>query len=230
MTRAELDNAILYIITAAIFVAMMFGSCTAEAQILGPQGERLTPHLVLARLCAHESSMPVGMDDDGDHVVDRWAHIRNHAAEWGGDCYLIHQVLLRGAQRMLDGGSRLSPDQAYVRFAVDYSRQRLVVPYEHDGNRWAAYLMPGPQAPQFWPRSAAWSAARWHWVWELTGQIASMTIDELTSPEAPVQCEEAVHDWGGRMDSQWSEEHGREAVVCSGMYLANTAYQRPWLR
>lgn len=228
MTRADLDNMILYGITTAIAFAMTVGSCsTAHAQILGPQGERLTPHLVLARLCAHESSMPVGMDDDGDRVVDRWVHIRNRGAEWGGDCYLIHQVLLRGAHRMIEAGSSLAEDQAYVQFAISYSRQRIIEPPEHDTNRWAAYLMPGPQAPRFWPTGARWSSVRWRWVWDLTGAIAQMTLEDLES--APLHCEDAVHDWGGRMDGAWAASHGRVTVQCDGMYLANTAYQRPAL-
>jgi len=231
MTKADLDNTVLGLITLLIAAAMFFGSCsTANAQgstTTGPQGERLTPHLILARLCAHEASLPWGYDSDSDGEIDQWVHQRDHRTPWGDDCWLIHEVLLRGVARLREGGSTLPDDALYVQYAIAYSAGRLLEPREGDTNRWAVYLMPGPTRPQFWG-TGRWFVAGWHFVWELTGEIVALSLDELEAA-APFQCDGPVHDWGGRQDGAWSAAHGRVAVHCEGARLANTPYRRPWL-
>jgi hypothetical protein len=222
MTRADLDNAILYIIAAAIAGAMMFGSCEAHAQTLptGPSGERLTPHLILARLCTHEASMPLSIDG-------RYVQHRNHEALWGDDCYGIHVVLLRGAQRMRDANPRLTRAQSYVLFAIAYSHDRLLHPPEHDLNRWAMYLSPGTHQPSYW--RGPWNPDAWHYVWLLTGGIVNMGLEDFEGPDALWTCEEPVHDWGGRIDHGHARAIGLIEVACDGN-LANTFYARPGLR
>lgn len=222
MKKEMLDEIVLYAIAIAIAAAMTFGSCSANAQTLptGPSGERLTPHLILARLCTHEASMPIDIDG-------RYVQHRDHDALWGDDCYGIHAVILRGAQRMRDANPRLTRAQSYVLFAIAYSHDRLLHPPERDLNRWAMYLMPGATRPQHW--RGAWNPETWRYVWLLVGGIVRMTEDDFEGEDAIWTCEEPVHDWGGRMDHNHARSVGLIEVACDGN-LANTFYARPSLR
>lgn len=228
MRTKDIDGILLGTITVIIAASLSLRACTAEAQDTGPRGERLTRHLVLARLCLHEASMPLGVDENGDGTVDRY--VRRHRPEvtWGDDCWLIHQVLLRGAQRLIESGVHLSEEQAYVSYAISYSAGRLLEPRQGDANAWAVYIVPGSERPEHWPRMR-WSADAWMYVWLLTGGIVRTTLEDFDGPLALWRCEEPVHDWAGAMDGSWARSHGRVAVECDGD-TANTAYVRPHLR
>ena len=61
--------------------------------------ERETMQLALARICAHEASLPVHdeNDADGDGDSSEWVRRQAPMVAYGADCAAIHQVLLRGA-------------------------------------------------------------------------------------------------------------------------------------
>jgi len=215
------------LIAMSVVAFLLLFSSECEAQLRGPQGEVLTRQLVLARLCAHEASMPWGWDQNHDGVVDLWTLQRDHRTQWGDDCLLIHHVILRGVERMRAHGSELDDEQAYIQFAIDYSHGRLLEPREGDTNRWAVYLMPGPRRPEGWTHGR-WSAAGWRYAWDLVGGVVEMTLEQVADT---MQCDGPVHDWGGRSDGAWASAHGRVIVHCrEGLHMLNTPYRRPWLR
>lgn len=226
-----LDDWILYT-SAAILALAMLGS-SAEG-CLGPPTRalsqsipRLAPRLVLARMCAHEASLPVGLDEDGDGEIDRWVTHRDHEQTWGDDCYLIHAVLLRGAERMRAQHPRMRLAEAYERYAILYSHGRFLRPPVADGNRWAFDLHPDGHEPAGW-HGMPWASARAAWLhaYEHAGEVSSLGLDEL---DARWHCDEPVTDWGGRMDHSHAQVIGLVPVRCDG-YLVNTAYVRPGLR
>ena len=227
MKKTELDNMMLYVIAALIACSMMMNACSASAQPPGPSGERLTPHLMLARMCAHEASLPFGQDDDGDGTVDRWTRQRDHSITWGDDCYGIHLVLLRGAARFRAGAPSLSEEQAYVLFAIAYSHNRMLHPPAYDGNAWAMYLMPGRERPARW--RGPWSARSWHVAWTLTGFILQLREADYEGPTALWTCDGTITDWGGTMDHNHARRAGHVEVHCDGQ-AANTWYVRAGLR
>jgi hypothetical protein len=227
MRKTDIDNGLLYIVTALIACAMFLSTCSAHAQPPGPSGERLTPHLMLARMCAHEASLPFGRDDDGDGTVDRWTRQRDHDVTWGDDCFGIHLVLLRGATRYRESMPSLSESQAYVLFAIAYSHGRMLSPPAYDGNAWAMYLMPGRERPARW--RGPWSAAAWHYAWNFTGGIVRLTEADYAGPTALWTCQGTITDWGGTMDSRYAQSIGHTEVQCDGD-AANTWYVRAGLR
>jgi hypothetical protein len=234
-----LDNLFLGLMVLLAAIAMSFSGChpvgsapaaaqdDARARTRDPVPP--SPHLVLARMCAHEASLPVWVVDE-ESGEGRWALHRNHDVSWGDDCYLIHQVLLRGAERMLEASPRRSFSSRYFAFAVAYSHQRFLVPLPTDGNRWAMDLHPDGHEPQGW-HGVAWGHARpaWRFAWELTGGIARMTLEDFEGPGALWTCSEAITDWGGRMDSEHARTVGLIQIACDGVTV-NTPYVRPGLR
>lgn len=226
----KLDNLVLGIVT--LFVAFsFFVSCSAHAQRRRAPRHVDPAHLVLARLCAHEASLPLEMDDDEDGDIDRWVTQRDHAITWGDDCWLIHQVLLRGATRMQETNPRSSISSLYVAYAIAYSHDRLLAPPPTDGNRWAVDLHPDGHEPRGWHGGVSWSRARprWRYVWDYTGFIVRMTLADFEGPTALWTCDEAITDWGGRMDHAHAESIGLIEVACDG-HTVNTPYVRPGLR
>lgn len=231
MRKSEIDNIALYTIATLVAFSMMLSTCTADAQYAlptGPSGERLTPHLMLARMCAHEASLPFGRDDDGDGEIDRWTRQRDHDVTWGDDCYGIHLVLMRGAARYRESMPTLSESASYVLFAIAYSHDRMLHPPAYDGNAWAMYLMPGmTHQPPRW--RGPWSTRSWHHAWDLTGFIMRLTIADYEGPLALWRCESTITDWGGDCDSHYAQSVGHVEVQCDGN-AANTWYVRRGLQ
>ncbi len=189
------------------------------------------PHLVLARMCAHEASLPFGRDIDHDGIVDQWTQQRDHDVAWGDDCWLIHHVLLRGAERMRESAPQMSFRARYFRFAVEYSHGRFLAPLPQDTNRWAMDLHPDGHEPMGWHGTVHWSHMRqsWEYAWAYTHLISRMTLDDLQGPTALWTCAEPITDWGGRMDHAHADSVGLIEVACDGASV-NTSYVRPGLR
>ncbi len=216
--------------------------------------ERETMQLVLARICAHEASLPErdGDDADGDGDATEWVRRRSPRSPYGTDCAAIHEVLLRGAFHMEDlrrerasrDGRRtvpLSDENAYIRFAHLYST-RVFVAVETDTNRWAADLRSDGSEPVGWRRDhdvctngvcrivhgPSWARMgrdAWLFVYELAGELVTRTLDDVENWSA---CESAIDDWGGRMDHEHAAAIGLIPVVCGADgATANTFYARP---
>jgi len=215
ITRTE----IVALIIAAVLAALSF--------FVAPSAHAQDPHVVLARMCAHETSLPVWVEDENGA---RWALHRDSTVAWGDDCFLIHQVLLHGAARMRETSPRMSFSARYLAYAIAYSHGRFLVPGTHDGNAWAMDLHPDEHEPARW-HGVAWEHARpaWRYVWALTGGIARMTLEDFDGPTALWTCSEPITDWGGRMDSAHARSVGLIEVACDGV-ITNTAYVRPGLR
>lgn len=225
-----LDDLVLFVFAVFVALSMMFSSCAGDAgarPALAQDRPRLSPHLVLARMCSHEASLPVWVEDE---LGGRWALHRDHSVLWGDDCYLIHQVLLRGAQRMLEAGSQSSFSDRYLAFAVAYSHDRFFAPGPRDGNAWAMDLHPDGHEPARW-HGVPWGHARraWRYVWGFTEGIARMTLEDFEGPTAMWACSEAITDWGGRVDAAHARSIGLIEVACDGV-TSNTPYVRPGLR
>lgn len=231
--RHTIDTLALALATLLAALSMLAGGvpgCPAS----GPRAAlsqdtipRLPPRLVLARMCVHEASLPVGLDDDGDGAVDRWVTHRDHEQAWGDDCLLVHEVLLRGAERLRAQHPRMRLAEAYERFAILYSHGRFLTPPLGDGNRWAFDLHPDAHEPEGW-HGAPWGHARGAWLhaYEHASEVAGLTLEALG---ARWHCEEPVTDWGGRMDHGHARAIGLIEVRCDG-YTVNTPYVRPGLR
>lgn len=228
MTR-KIDDLLLFVIVLAVALSMAVSSCerVGAAPALAQARPALTPHLVLARMCSHEASLPVWVEDE---LGARWALHRDHAAMWGDDCFLIHQVLLRGAERMRETSPGLSFSARYVAYAIAYSHDRFLNPGPRDGNAWAMYLEPNDREPARW-HGVPWAHARraWRYVWGFTDGIARMTLEDFSGPTALWTCSEPITDWGGRMDGAHARAVGLIEVECDGV-TSNTAYVRPGLR
>jgi len=234
--QTSLDNAILFLVALFVAGAMAFSGCHLGGVSLAlAQPRGLTPHLVLARVCAHEASLPVHdlEDADADGNTQEWVRRAHPELSWGDDCYLIHEAFLRGAERYRASSPHLSDAERYVMFARNYSERAIDAPIERDGNRWAADLQAGPHEPRGWhgvrwdgvnPRGAPVEA--WRFVWLLTGGIARMGLGEVAMWSL---CEAPVTDWGGTMDGDHAAAIGLIEVECVGQIAANTPYRRPWL-
>lgn len=227
-----IDDLVLFLFVLAAAISMAASSCAGElgqGTALAQDRPHLSPHLVLARMCSHEASLPVWVEGEGDEL-GRWALHRDHTVGWGDDCFLIHQVLLRGAQRMLEAGSRSSFADRYLAFAVAYSHDRFFTPGPRDGNAWAMDLHPDGHQPARW-HGVPWGHARraWEYVWSFTSGIVRMTLEDFEGATAMWTCSEAITDWGGRMDSAHARSVGLISVACDGTTV-NTPYVRPGLR
>lgn len=210
--------------------------------------------LALARICAHEASLPVhdesDVDEDGDH--DEWVRRQAHTIAYGADCAAIHEVLLRGAHQMQiahqeratregRGESPIPPHRAYIMFAHAYST-RVFDPTPTDANRWAADLRSDGSEPMFWRRSRtvceddvcrsvrspAWGHGdreAWLFVYGLATDLVARGLDDV---RVWSPCESEIDDWGGRMDHEHARSIGLIPVSC-GMTgtTANTFYARP---
>jgi len=216
--------------------------------------EHETMQLVLARICAHEASLPVHDEDDADADGDHaeWVRRRDHTIAFGADCAAIHEVLLRGAFHMqlarherAERESRFETDlpthRAYVMFAHAYST-RIFEPTEGDANRWAADLRPDGSEPQGWRRSRTvcegdvcrsvrgpvWGHLdrdAWLYVYGLATELVTHGLDDVRTWSP---CESAVDDWGGTMDHAHARSVGLVPVECGPRgNTANTFYARP---
>lgn len=227
----HIDNMVLAVFVLSAMLSMSEGCPHAAADRARRAPERMSVHLVLARMCAHEASLPVGLDDDGDGAVDRWVTHRDRSVAWGNDCYGIHAVLLRGAARIREERPGLSLTAAYLTFARQYSSGRFDHPPPTDGNRWAMDLRPQPgHEPAGW-HGMPWAAAEpgWRWAWLHTGWVSRMTLADFEGPGAIWSCDEPIHDWGGRMDHEHARAIGLIPVRCDGTSV-NDWYARPGLR
>jgi len=210
--------------------------------------------LALARICAHEASLPVQDENDADADGDReeWVRRRAPTVAYGADCAAIHEVLLRGAYHMqiarAERGAReghaeptLPPHRAYIMFAHAYST-RVFDPMPTDSNRWAADLRSDGSEPAFWrrsftvcedevcraARSPAWTSGdrdAWLYVYGLATQLVAQTLDDVRTWSP---CESEIDDWGGRMDHEHARSIGLIPVACGATGMtANTFYARP---
>ena len=216
--------------------------------------ERETMQLVLARICAHEASLPGRDEDDADHDGDVSEWVRRRAPEvvYGTDCAAIHEVLLRGAlhterlrlDRAAHDGRTTRPldhEHAYIRFAHLYST-RVFTAVETDTNRWAADLRSDGSEPLGWRRDRdvcvdgvcrivrgpSWARTgrdAWFHVYALAGDLVALTLDDVTTWSP---CESAIDDWGGRMDHEHAAAIGLIPISCGPEgATANTFYARP---
>ncbi len=226
-----IDNLVLAAFVLFAALSMAFSGCrgVGAETVIAQDRERLEPHIVLARMCSHEASLPVWSVDE-ESGVGQWTLHRDHDVAWGDDCFLIHQVILRGAERMLETSPRSSWQARYVAFAIAYSHDRFLAPGPHDGNAWAMDLHPDGHQPARW-HGVPWGHARaaWEYVWALTGGIVRMTLDDFGGETSLWTCSEPVSDWGGNMDSAHARSVGLIEVVCDGTTV-NTPYVRPGLR
>lgn len=210
--------------------------------------------LVLARICAHEASLPERDEDDADADGDLTEWVRRRAPEmaYGADCVAIHEVLLRGAFHMegvrreraaREGRSAqpLDAERAYIRFAHAYST-RVFTAVETDTNRWAADLRSDGSEPMGWRRDhnvctdgvcrivrgPSWARSgrdAWLYVYALAGELVTRTLDDV---ESWSYCESPIDDWGGRMDHEHAAAIGLIPVACGAAgSTANTFYARP---
>jgi hypothetical protein len=210
--------------------------------------------LVLARICAHEASLPErdADDADGDGDTTEWVRRRVPEMSYGTDCAAIHEVLLRGAfhleamrreRRAREGRvtSPLGPERAYIRFAHAYST-RVFTGVDTDTNRWAADLRSDGSEPVGWRRDhnvcrdgvcrivhgPSWARSgrdAWLYVYGLAGELVTRTLDDV---ESWSPCESPIDDWGGRMDHEHAREIGLIPVLCGTVgSTANTFYARP---
>ncbi len=210
--------------------------------------------LVLARICAHEASLPIldEGDADGDGDTTEWVRRRVPEMPYGVDCAAIHEVLLRGALHMAavrrerlarEGRAArpLDPRRAYVRFAHAYST-RVFEPSESDSNRWAADLRSDGSEPRGWRhdrsvceggvcrivRGPSWTRsgrAAWLHVYALAGELVARGLHDR---ESWSPCAGPIDDWGGRMDHAHAAEIGLVPVACGAEgSTANTFYARP---
>ncbi len=210
--------------------------------------------LALARICAHEASLPVHDDNDADGDGDSSEWVRRQApmVAYGADCAAIHEVLLRGAYHMQIARAEraeregrfeppLPPHRAYIMFAHAYST-RVFDPTPTDGNRWAADLRSDGSEPMFWRRShsvcvadvcrsvssPAWTHGdRDAWLY-VYGLATDLTTHDLNDVRAWSPCESEIDDWGGRMDHEHARSIGLIPVACGHTgNTANTFYARP---
>jgi hypothetical protein len=224
------------------------------AQITQATHEHETMQLVLARICAHEASLPVHDEDDadGDGDHDEWVRRRDHSVEFGADCAAIHEVLLRGALQMQEVRrlraeregrvlGELPSSRAYVMFAHAYST-RIFEPVDGDANRWAADLRPDGSEPNGWRhertvctdgvcrsvRGPAWARLdrdAWLFVYGLATDLVAHGLDDV---RAWSPCESEVDDWGCTMDHEHARSIGLVPVTCGAAgNTANTFYARP---
>lgn len=182
--------------------------------------QHVSPHLILARMCAHEASLPIQIDG-------HWMRQRDHSTEWGTDCWIIHTVILRGAHRIQHDHPAISIQRAYVLAAQNYSHDRILHPPATDGNRWAADLRPDGRMPVGW-HGLPWAHCRpaWLYVYELAGIIVRTSLEVMDGPESPLHCSGRVDDWGSVADRPGALARGLIELHCEGN-PANIAFQRP---
>lgn len=203
------------------------------ALLLAPSVARADDAADLWHVCVHEASLPMwgtirGTEDEG------WVSRRTREP-WGGDCWVIHEVFLRGAARehMSYGafaraysGSVFEPitiaEQARVHRGESLSGEGV-------WNRWASFLVPdGRRQPVGWvhlpwarPHGGRDAAA---FALELARSIVQHTLADVRAWSV---CAGPVDDWGGRMDREHAASIGLRQISCH-VPTANDAYSRPW--
>lgn len=201
---------------AILFVFILLIPNCAAAQ----HQTRPSAHMILARMCAHEASLPI-------HIGERWVQTRHHDIDWGMDCWIIHTVILREAHRLHRRHPELSIQRLYVTAAVNYSHGRILHPTAADGNRWAAALRVDGRMPTGW-HGLPWGHMRasWFHVYEVTAAIVRTPLEALDGGLTPLHCDGAVSDWGGEMDREHARSIGLIELHCEGN-PSNFPYRRP---
>jgi hypothetical protein len=186
---------------------------------------------ILWHVCAHEAGLPRWSSSSA-----AWVN-RRGSLPWGPDCWAIHEVLLRGAEREGISYARYArwysgrvfeqiTEPERVRDRAGLSLDRIPEGYR---NRWASFLARGGRRPAGWPRGMPW-------IGEHGGQAsAAYALDlaieivahELADVGAWSICDAAVEDWGGHVDREHAREIGLVVVSCRG--TQNDFYSRPWL-
>lgn len=208
----------LFVLAVLVFLALFLAPRSAHGL------ERMTPATALGRLLVHEASLPVWNEDAEEWVSQRTGRT------WGDDVYIIHEVILRGADRT---------GMPYVDFAQTYAhrmfqpltdeeRTRISVGIALDGNRWAGFIDPEhlERTPRAWRGPGQWrahvDAARY--AFELAEDVVQYDLDALMDFG---MCQAPVDDWGSpRLDHERAERLGLVHVDC-GPNTANWGYARP---
>ncbi len=197
-----------------VLAALILGTALALVPSVsqGQDHRSISPALALARICVSEANWDCFTTGDG---------------------YAIHEVLLRGSNRL---------HTSYVGFARAYAGATLGNrPYTATSNRqWVAELAEDGSAPAHWPNTPRLSGARgqtvrmvpavpwtryrssWLAVLAKAREVVRLTLDNVRewSP-----CESIAEDWGGDCDLARSQRLGMIPVVCSG--TKNYFYIRP---
>ncbi len=133
---------------AAILAGSALAPARAQVDELTDWLARERPAHVLTQVCISEASMPERDrgDYDGDGDLTEWINGR-HTHAWGTDCWAIHEVFLRGADRL---GARTWRN--YMRFAMQYS-DRVFHPAPGSSRPWIAHLPDSAShaIPEGWP-------------------------------------------------------------------------------
>lgn len=182
--------------------------------------ERPSAHMILARMCAHEASLPI-------LIGERWVQTRHHALDWGMDCWIIHTVILREAHRLHRTHPEVSLPRLYVAAAVNYSHGRILHPPATDGNRWASDLRADGRMPAGW-HGIPWAHMRPSWlhVYEVTDAIVRTPLEALDGDLTPLHCDGRVDDWGSVQDRPGALARGLIELHCGGN-PSNIPFRRP---
>lgn len=230
-------NATASFATAALLFGAAAAPTTAQVDELTAWLERERPAHVLAQVCISEASMPEPdrRDYDGDGDLTEWVNGRRTHV-WGTDCWAIHEVFLRGADRL---GARTWRN--YMRFAMQYSG-RVFNPPASSSRPWIAHLPDSAShaIPEGWPvewrRVGGMMEVRTTWAprhWEAYQYARAVTEDIATHTLADIEswsiCDEPVDDWGGDMDAANAARIGLVPVACGEEMggMSNQAYARP---
>ncbi len=222
---------------AAILAGSALAPARAQVDELTDWLARERPAHVLTQVCISEASMPERDrgDYDGDGDLTEWINGR-HTHAWGTDCWAIHEVFLRGADRL---GARTWRN--YMRFAMQYS-DRVFHPAPGSSRPWIAHLPDSAShaIPEGWPvewrRVGGMMEARTTWAphhWEAYQYAREVgediTAHTLADIESWTICDEPVDDWGGDMDAARAARIGLVPVVCAEEMggMSNQAYARP---
>lgn len=202
--------------------------------MLAPSVARADDAEDLWHTCVHEASLPVWRSIGGEPPEMRWVS-RRTGEVWGGDCWMIHEVFLRGAARehMTYGAfARAYSGRVFAPITpAEQARVRRGESLSGEGvwNRWASFLVPdGHRAPIGWVH-LPW--AREHtgrdaaaFALELARSIVQHTLDDVSDWGV---CSGRVDDWGGRVDREHAAAIGLRRISCR-VPVANDAYSRPW--
>lgn len=189
---------------AAFALLLLLPLAAVQAQHAG----RSSPALLLARICVSEAGWECFDTRDG---------------------VAIHEVLLRGAERL---------GISYSSFARTYSPR--ATGFEPSPLRpWVGGLREDGAAPSAWPRVITrrradgtssvephppWAIYRPRWLAVLARarEVVGYTLDDVDewSP-----CDGSVHDWGGAMDRERARRIGLIEVECGE--TSNDFYARP---
>lgn len=192
-------------------------TCTSEAQSV------ISPQLALARICVSEEGLP---DVVEERLVLRGPN-RVRGQPWYAGCRAIHEVYLRGANRLLLR-DRATPRTAYLEFARDYS-PRVIGPLPTEPIRqWVTELSPRGRQPASWADRTRppWSRYRRAWLsaYAAAGQIVRGTLDDVDEWSS---CDRPVHHWGSASTRARARRAGWIETSCGP--TANVFFHAPEL-